>query len=177
MTEPIQYPSETARYRHLTEDYCVGAGLDIASAGDPVVPWAWQLELPKAEFAHYNSGHAPLGPIQLEGHAQQLPVVSGSLDFVYSSHLLEDFPDWEPVLREWVRPLKKGGHLVVLIPDRQRWCEACAKGQTPNDFHRHEGRVGELSEYCARLGLEVIKDEFTNLYSGDYTILFVAKKV
>jgi hypothetical protein len=50
--------SETSKYRHLTEPYCRdGAGrpltvLDVASQGDPVVTWAWQLDLPEAEFHH-----------------------------------------------------------------------------------------------------------------------------
>ncbi len=43
--------SETAKYRHLTAEYCFqndmpAVGVDIASQGDPVVPWAIQLDLP-----------------------------------------------------------------------------------------------------------------------------------
>ncbi len=139
------YLSETAKYRHLTEKYCVGCGLDVASQGDPVVPWAWQLDLPKAAFDHYNSGNEAHGPIQLRGYADKLPVGDASLGFLYSSHLLEDFADWTPCLKEWVRVIKPGGYLIVLIPDRERWVAACARGQVPNDAHRHEGKPGELS--------------------------------
>lgn len=170
------YQSETARYRHLTSPHCVGLGLDIASQGDPVVPYAWSLDLPPTEFATYNSNNPPRGPIQLHGDARQLPIADASLDFVYSSHLLEDFPDWEPVLKEWVRVIKPGGKLVVLIPDRERWVAACAAGQPPNDAHRHEGTVGELSTYADRLGLDVLEDRFTDCHPGDYTIMFIARK-
>lgn len=169
--------SETAKYRHLTTEHCVGCGVDIASQGDPVVPWAMQLDLPPEEFAYYNSNHAPQGPIQLRGHADKLPFDSDSLDFVYSSHLLEDFADWEPILKEWVRVLKPGGKLIVLIPDRELWVKACANGQPPNDFHRHEGYLGELSTYAERLGVKVLADCLTACYEGDYTILFVAQKL
>ncbi len=174
MTSP--YPSETSKYQSLTQPFCVGCGLDVASGGYPVVPWAWQLDLPEDEYNYYNSNQPTRGPIQLRGKADALPVASGTLDFLYSSHLLEDFEDWRPLLREWLRVLKPGGHLVILIPDRELWLAACAKGQPPNDAHRHEGRVGELSEYI-HLGMRVIKDQLTNCFEGDYSILFVAEKL
>lgn len=171
-----EYLSETSRYRKFTQKHCEGCGVDIASNGDPVVPWAMNYELPEAEFAIYNSGHKPLGPIQLSGDARKLPFNNDSLDFVYSSHLLEDYADWEPVLREWVRPLKPGGRLIVILPDKERWAAAMKRGQPPNDAHRHEGRAGELSTYAERLGLRVIEDRLTDLTPEDYSILFVAIK-
>lgn len=171
------YESETSRYRLLTVRYCQGCGVDIASQGDPVVPWAINFELPEAEFSHYNSGHKPRGPIQLSGDARALPFNNDSMDFVYSSHLLEDFADWQPLLIEWVRVLRPGGRLIVLLPERTLWLAALAKGQPPNDAHRHEGRVGELSLYAKDLGLSVIEDRLTSCFAGDYTILFVARKL
>jgi len=41
------------------------------------------------------------------------------LDFVYSSHLLEDFNDTEGVLREWLRVLKLGRSFGLVLPDEQ----------------------------------------------------------
>jgi SAM-dependent methyltransferase len=169
--------TETAKYRTLTTKYCEGCGVDVASQGDPVVPWAMNFDLPDDEFNFYNSNHPPHGPIQLRGHADKLPFCTRSLDFLYSSHLLEDYTDWNPILGEWVRVIKPGGNLVILIPDRELWVAACAAGQPPNDAHRHEGKVGELSTYAANLGLEVIEDRLTNCFVGDYTIMFVAKKL
>lgn len=177
------YPSETSKYRHLTRQYCLepdgqpGCGVDIASQGDPVVPWAWQLELPPEKYAWYNSNHPARGPVQLRGDAAVLPIDSGSLDFVYSSHLLEDYAQWEPILLEWVRVLKPGGRLIVLVPDKQKWAEALAGGQTPNDAHRHESHPGELSTYADALGLEIIEDRMTAIDEADYSILFVGRKV
>lgn len=180
-----EYMSETSKYRKLTTKYCYvagsispipGCGIDIASQGDPVVPWAWQLDLPPDEFAYYNSNHAPRGPIQLRGNAKALPVDSESLDFVYSSHLLEDFLEWHPVFVEWSRPLKKGGYLIILVPDKDLWAAALAKGQPPNCSHTHESYAGEMSTYATKVGLEVIEDRLTNCFDGDYTILGVFRK-
>ena len=40
-----------------------------------------------------------------------------SFDFVYSSHCLEDMEDVETALKNWVRILKPGGFLYVVVPD------------------------------------------------------------
>lgn len=188
MPEPTTYMSETSKYRHLTTPYCYisgsinpipGAVLDIASQGDPVVPWAWQLDLPHAEFAYYNSNHPPRGPIQLRGHANKLPVDDESLDAVYGSHILEDSPkeEWLAMFKEWSRPIKHGGYLIILVPDKKLWNEALARGQTPNCSHRFEPAVGDMSYFAKQIGLEVIEDRLTNCFDGDYTILGVFKKL
>lgn len=173
---PNHFISETAKYRHLTMQYCLGVGVDIASQGDAVVGNAISFDLPLDEFNVYCSNQPAKGPIHLRGHGDKLPFESGTLDFVYSSHLLEDYLDWQPVLSEWVRVLKPGGNLIVLIPDKERWAQAMANGQTPNCSHKHEGSQGEISTYCADLGVQVIRDECTNQFEGDYTILFVGVK-
>jgi SAM-dependent methyltransferase len=174
-TSPDNY-SETSKYRDLTAKYCAGCGIDIASQGSPVVPWAWQIDLPQEEYALYNGGAPIHGPVQLRGHGESLPVDSNSLDFVYASHILEDFAEWNPPIGEWVRVLKPGGNLIILIPDRELWIAQMARGQAGNPAHKHEGRVGELTEYAAGFPLEVIEDRLTNCFENDYTILFVARK-
>lgn len=171
------YASETEKYLHLTRKYCQGVGVDVGSQGSPVVPWAINFDLPGEEFHKYNSNQPPKGPIQLHGHADKLPFDHNSLDFVYSSHLIEDFQDWWPLLREWVRVLKPGGNLVILVPDKKLWDAAIAAGQPPNCAHKHESFPGELSTYAAELGIEVITDKLTNVFDGDYSILFVGRKI
>lgn len=175
--------SETARYRHLTQKYCwlpngfPGCGVDIASQGDSVVPWAIGLDLPVTEFMVYCSNESPKGPIQIRGHADHLPFEADSLDFVYASHIIEDFEDWNPILDEWTRVLHPGGYLIILVPDKARWAIALENGQTPNCAHRHESFVGELSACCERFGLKAIEDRLTDQFPGDYTILFVGIKM
>lgn len=171
--------SETAKYRHLTEPYCQGAGVDIASQGDAVVPWAMSFDLPEPEFSRYSSGQPAKGPIHLRGHAEKLPFDGGSLDFVYSSHLLEDFADPLPILAEWTSCVRIGGYIVILVPDKELWNAAIAKGQPPNCAHQHEYRVGELSEiFTTYFGhFEIIHDRLTDLTPEDYTIMFVAKRI
>jgi SAM-dependent methyltransferase len=172
------YNSETERYRCLTVPYCVGNGVDVGSGGMPVVPWAIQIELPSNEYAHYHSGDSRSQPMCCyRGYAEDLPFKDGTLDFVYSSHLLEDFLDWYPCLREWTRVLRKGGKLIILMPDKKLWAEELARGRVPNCSHRHEPTVGELSTYANRLGWKVIKDELTDLVPGDYSLIGLFEKL
>jgi SAM-dependent methyltransferase len=166
--------SETSKYRHLTVTHCGGNGIDIGSGGDPVVPWAISIDLPSEDYHRYNAGTRPENAIHLNCDARILPFKDKTLDFVYSSHLLEDFHDWKPVLQEWGRVLKPGGFIVILVPDRERWRAAVDAGQPPNCAHRHEGSVGELSRYFK--GWNVIRDSLTNLSDTDYSILFIATK-
>lgn len=170
--------SETAKYRHLTAPLCTGNGLDIGSQGDPVVPCAIQVELPSAEFAHYSGGLV-LDQIGLwRGDGRELPFKDNSCDFVYSSHLIEDFQDWNPALREWWRVLKPGGPLIILTPEEDLWNAAVAGGQPPNCAHRHCGRVGELSASLRAIDphAKIMEDRLTLCHPGDYTILFAARK-
>lgn len=173
------FSSETAKYRHLTAKYCTGAGVDIASQGVAVVPWAISFDLPEPEFLHYSNGQPPKGPIHLRGHADHLPFSDRSLDFVYSSHLLEDYLDWLPVLSEWQRCVRVGGHLIILVPDKTLWNEAIARGQSPNCSHRHEAEVGELTGIFKKHfeHYEILEDRLTAITPTDYTILFCAKRL
>jgi ubiquinone/menaquinone biosynthesis C-methylase UbiE len=112
--------SETAKHRHLVLDYCHGNGVDLGSAGDSVVPWAIQVDLPDGAYHAYNPARSDDG-IQWRGSATDLPFKDAVLDFVHSSHLIEDFVDWEPVLKEWCRVLKPGGYLIIAVPDHARF--------------------------------------------------------
>lgn len=169
--------SEAAKYLTLISPYLTGCGIDIGSQGMSVIPTAIGIDLPEDEFNVYNGGHPPRGPIQmrLDG-CKKLPFDSRSLDYVFSSHLLEDCEFWGPVLVEWARVIKPGGHLIILIPDKHLWAEAMKRGQLGNPAHKHEGRPGELSTYADKLGLEVIMDQLTNQFPNDYTIVFVGRK-
>lgn len=140
---------------------------------------AIQVELPEADYIRYNGpNRAPGVPPQWRGSAFDLPFKNNTVDTVYSSHLLEDVADWRPVLTEWVRVLKPGGHLVIMLPDKQLFLEACRRGQPPNDAHRHESYPGEITARLAQYGLPVqpVVDGLTNHFTGDYNILFVGVK-
>ena len=100
--------SETSKCRQSLSRFCVGDGLDVGYGGDPIVPHAICMDLPEA-YARYEN-HVQ----HLHGDATDLRWFrDGTLDFIYSSHVLEDFENTEPVLTEWLRVIRSGGHLVL----------------------------------------------------------------
>lgn len=54
-----------------------------------------------------------------EGGRYQYPFQDSRFDFVFASHVLEDFaPDEiQFVFDEWLRLVKPNGHMVILVPD------------------------------------------------------------
>jgi SAM-dependent methyltransferase len=176
---PKPAPAESDKWKHLVAPYLRGNGIELATGGSPIVPTSIQFELSPLSYAKYNSLQPLRGPVQWRSDTAifKLPFKDGVLDYVASSHLLEDYLDWVPLLTEWVRVLKPGGRLVICLPDKKRWAEALAKGQPPNCAHRHESYVGELSGYASRLGLSVVADKLTNVPPGDYNILYIGEKM
>lgn len=165
--------SETSKHRHLVLPYCTGNGVDLGSSGDPVVPHAIQVDLPPDQYKHYNTTR-PEASIQWRGSALSLPFKDETLDFVHSSHLIEDFSDWTPALVEWDRVLKVGGYMLIAVPDHARFRAAVARGQGDNLSHKHESRIGELSEQL--LDYKTIFEDFVTNNPHEYSILYIGKK-
>ena len=166
--------SETSKHRHLVLEYCKGNGVDLGSSGDPVVPWAIQVELPPDQYRIYNVTRPVNDTIEWRGSALELPFKDSTLNFVHSSHLLEDFKDWTPVLREWDRVLKPGGHMIIAVPDHGRFRAAVARGQGDNLSHKHESYVGELAQHLPAYAVKF--HGFVNDNPNEYSILYVGRK-
>lgn len=174
---------ETAKHRHLVREYCQGNTLDLGSSGVPVVPWAIQVDLPSAEYQAYNPVRGDAA-IHWRGSALDLPFKDGTVSTVHASHLLEDFEDWEPALREWDRVLKKpDGYLIVATPDYVRFRAAVERGQGDNLSHRSEHlcRKGAITEWLnanmASQKYEVLYDDFVSDAETEYSLLWVGRRL
>jgi ubiquinone/menaquinone biosynthesis C-methylase UbiE len=55
-------------------------------------------------------------PVDLRGHAADIPVDDDSQDFVLSSHVLEHAPDLIRALVEMDRVVRPGGYVVIIFP-------------------------------------------------------------
>lgn len=160
---------ETERHLAVVQDYCHGFGADVGFGGAPIRPDAMTIDTrPETQPGVLRDGR----------DLSFLP--DGVLDYVYSSHLLEDFLDWDPVLAEWCRVLRPGGALVLLLPDRQRFRANVRDGANGENLdHRHEAYPGEVSEHILRMGLplDVVRDELVAPADPrDYNIVIVAMR-
>lgn len=108
---------------NFTSRYFVGDGLDLGGKPDPLVLYAELFcRLDSVRTWDWEDGDAQF----LES------VPDDSVDFVHSSHCLEHLIDPYEGLKNWLRVLRPGGHIVVTIPDEDMY----EQGVFPSDFNR-----------------------------------------
>jgi predicted SAM-dependent methyltransferase len=164
-----RYQSETSKCRARLEQYCTGSGVDLGFGGDPISSRAVRVDFAQP---YANTGDAP---VQLAGDCHRLDWFrDGVLDYVYSSHLLEDFDDTEAVLREWLRVIRPGGYLVIFCPDEQAYRAHCrATGQQYNPHHKHgDFSLAKVKDILRGLGQTDVAHELPLVddYSWDLVI-------
>ena len=102
--------------------YFVGNGIDIGAGPDPFEQYAEQFPLMESCRAWDLK----------DGDAQLLAgVPDNALDFAHSSHCLEHMRDPREALKNWLRVVRPGGHLVVLVPDEDLY----EQGVFPSTFN------------------------------------------
>ena len=105
------------RERGDFQRYLIGKGIDIGAGDD-------SLYILNGSVRSYD---------KRDGNAQFMAeIADATYDFVYSSHCLEHMPDVQLALRNWVRIIKPGGILYVVVPD----FELYEKGMWPSRFNQ-----------------------------------------
>lgn len=165
----IDCVSETSKCRDRLIKYCEVNGLDLGAGGDPIKENSITVDL---ENPYSNVGSKEPN---LKGDARDLYWFKDEcLDYVFSSHLLEDFIDTEPVLKEWLRVLKKGGKLIIFCPDEQKYREHCRNtGQIYNENHKLENfGLNYVKEILEKLeNIKIIHEtSLINIYSFEIVI-------
>lgn len=93
---------------NFANHYFVGRGLDIGGKPDPLALYLHFF--PKLEQVRTWDRE--------DGDAQFLETEKdGSYDFVHSSHCLEHLVLPEEGLKNWIRVVREGGHLIITVPD------------------------------------------------------------
>jgi SAM-dependent methyltransferase len=109
--------------------YFVGIGLDVGCGQDHLALYDEQFPLLQKV--------APYDVIYGHQDAQTLPEVSDeTFDFVHASHVLEHVPDPAAALATWLRVVKPGGYVVVLIPDEDLYEQGLWPSQKNPDHKR-----------------------------------------
>lgn len=103
--------------------YFRGDGVDIGGKPDPLFIYAELFPL----ISSVRTWDLEDGDAQL-----MAGVADNSLDFVHSSHCLEHLHDPHHGLRNWLRIIRPGGHLVVTVPDEDLY----EQGTFPSTFNR-----------------------------------------
>lgn len=173
--EYLQY-GEPVWCRERLAKWCTGNGADLGFGGAPISPTAICID--RAE------GHperavvpGPVPPTHFVGDVRDLPFKDGTLDYVFSSHVLEDFEETADVLKEWARVIKVNGYIVLFLPDQPAYEKDCEKhGIMPNGAHKHrdfslEFVKNKIPENC------VVVHELWPVPGNPYSFDLVIKKL
>lgn len=175
-----------------------GRGLDLGCGIQKTFPHMIGIDSGKDTILF---GH-PIRPDLLVPSAGELPMfASGSMDFVFSSHLLEHFPltpqdprKWpNPIaramadkvglekhtaadaLREWMRVLKRDGYLVLYVPDEDEYPKVGMPGANPDHCFDVNFKVVIDLMRITGTGWDLV--EFQRRNQGtEYSLFFVFKK-
>ena len=102
--------------------YFVGHGIDVGGGHDSLALFVELFPLIKNVVIY----DAP------QGDAQKLANVDDeSFDFLFSSHCLEHVRDPVEALANWIRVIRRGGHLVISVPDEDLY----EQGTWPSTFN------------------------------------------
>jgi len=168
------YSSETSKVRHMVIQYCLGHGCDIGFGGD-------KIKKEDCLGIDYAQPYAYTGKdkvdIACDVMKEKIPVADNTFDYVYTSHLIEDFTDTTKALEEFIRILRPGGSLILVFPDQPKYEAHCIKtGQPLNAYHIHKD-MG-LAFMQARLN-EIAYIKYDNIFTSncdiDYNVVMVLK--
>jgi SAM-dependent methyltransferase len=154
---------ETELIRIEALPYCIGNGVDLGYGGNKIVQSAISLDTTDCPFEDCN----------YKGDARKLPFGDYVFDYVYSSHLLEDFEDTKDVLIEWIRVLKDGGFLILYLPIQKIYASMASDG-VGNTSHKVDMSLEYIMNTVSGLRLDVIKRIDSH---GAYSFFLVFKKV
>jgi SAM-dependent methyltransferase len=170
----FQHPSETSKVRRWVLPYCIGKGCDIGFGGDKVVKSNCDgIDFPQP-YAYAGKDKVDIGCDVIK---DEIPVPDNTYDYVYTSHLIEDFVDTTDALKKFIRILKNNGTLILVFPDQPKYEVYCNKiGLAMNPYHIHADMGYELM--IKRLH-EVPNIKFTELFISncdiDYNVVMILK--
>lgn len=112
--------------------------------------------------------------VDLISDGDNLPFKDNTLDFVFTSHVLEHFYNPIKALKEWYRVIKVGGYIFMIIPHKERTFDKDRERTTLNelikrnnetintnqkfeDKHHSVWITEDILELCKYLNMNVIE--------------------
>lgn len=123
---------EAGKIRWETVRYTRGQGLDLGCGPSKIWPHAIGVD---------NYTETALFGIQMKpdvvSNVTDLKVFgSASMDWVFSSHVLEHVQEFKAALKEWWRVIKPSGFLILYLPHKEMYPNVGTEGANPD--HKHD---------------------------------------
>lgn len=98
-----------------------------------------------------------------------------SMDFVFSSHLLEHIVDTKKTLKEWYRVVKNDGYLILYLPHKELYPNVGKEGANPD--HKHDFMPEDIIKIMHDIGgWDLVRNETRN-EEREYSFFQVYKKL
>lgn len=141
INDPQGHESQKIKYDIVR--WVRGTGLDLGCGLEKVWPHVIGVD----NGHHWGKGAAE---IKVES-ADKLPLFADeSMNFVFSSHLLEHMVDAKAALAEWWRVLKVGGCLIIYVPHKDLYPQCGTFGANPD--HKHDFNNADVIELMKEVG-------------------------
>ena len=165
------YKAESKKIVWDVAPYLRGRGLDIGAGDFKVLPHVISVD---------NMHHAQFGfsvrPDVMVKSAEKLDVfASESMDFVYSSHLLEHIEEPEKALKEWWRVVKTGGCMILYLPHEDLYPKMGEDGANPD--HKHNLNEDMVIRWMYRIGYWDLELCEKRNQDDEYSFLMVFRKI
>jgi predicted SAM-dependent methyltransferase/ADP-heptose:LPS heptosyltransferase len=159
---------ESDKVKHDIVPYTRGSGLDLGCGHRKVWPHAIGVD----NGHHFGQAGADV----IVDSCEDLGLFAdGSMDFVFSSHLLEHIEDYKAALKEWWRVIKIGGYLVLYLPHKDFYPNIGQPGANPD--HKHDFRPDDILDAMQDIGdAEFLINEERN-GGREYSFLQVYRKL
>lgn len=133
--------------------YLQGRGVDLGCGLQKI----WPSVIGVDSLKDYGGQRPP--SVDVVSEADSLPLFADkSLDYVYSSHLLEHIVDYRAALKEWWRVIKPGGYLVLYLPHKKFYPNIGQQGANPD--HKHDFLPDDIIEAMKEIGSwELLENE------------------
>lgn len=165
--------NESGKIKWEIVPYTRGKGLDLGCGMQKLYPHWIGVDSNKDEALF---GHPAKPDIKVDTAERLEMFASNSMDFCFSSHLLEHI---EPervtgALKEWMRLIKNKGYLVLYLPDEDEYPKVGTEGCNPD--HKWNVNYEKVIQYMRAAGFwDLIRFEKRN-QDREYSLLFVFRK-
>lgn len=163
--------NESSKVKYRIVPFTRGRGLDLGCG-----PWkVWPHAIGVDNFAEWDpSLVGPWRPDVTCDVTDLAPFADKTMDYVFSSHVLEHIDDAKAVLREWWRVIKPGGYLVLYLPHALFYPNMGEKGSNPD--HRHDFLPDDVEALMFGMAYDLVVREERG--GGDeYSFLMVFQKL
>lgn len=161
---------EASKIRWETIPYFHGRVLDVGCGAYKCFPHWIGVD---------NGHHWGMQGADVKSEATKLDLFStNSCDAVFSSHLLEHIPlDEVPkALDEWMRVIKRGGHLMLYVPDEEEYPKVGEYGANPD--HKFNVNYDVVVDALQKVNHSWDMVEYEKRNKDDeYSLWFVIKKL